>query len=190
MPDKLLYPSYGIPKSSLEEITVSTSDVISGKKFLGNDGEIHTGSLSFSGNANVSQVLSGQTFYTNSITKQTGNMTNRGAWGTTINPGGRVTIPAGYHNGGGVVYANGSYRIPWEQGITTGYTYDPSRFVSVPNHPEVKVRVDAGSYLWLTVDSGVIHISHQVYGCIWVDGWREAFGSEENRWDGDIPLNG
>ena len=31
---------------------------------------------------------------------------NRGAWGTTINPGGSVTIPQGYHNGKGVVWAN------------------------------------------------------------------------------------
>lgn len=33
---------------------------------------------------------------------------NRGNWGTTINPGGSVTIPQGYHSGGGVVRANGS----------------------------------------------------------------------------------
>ena len=31
---------------------------------------------------------------------------NRGAWGTTINPGGSVTIPRGWHNGSGVVRAN------------------------------------------------------------------------------------
>lgn len=30
----------------------------------------------------------------------------RGAWGTTINAGGSVTIPAGYHNGNGKVSAN------------------------------------------------------------------------------------
>lgn len=33
---------------------------------------------------------------------------NRGAWGTTINPGASVTIPQGYHNGRGVVKANGN----------------------------------------------------------------------------------
>ena len=33
-------------------------------------------------------------------------MTNRGAWSTTINPGGSVTIPAGYHSGGGSVSAS------------------------------------------------------------------------------------
>ena len=31
---------------------------------------------------------------------------NRGAWGTTINPGGSVTIPQGWHNGSGKVTAN------------------------------------------------------------------------------------
>lgn len=31
---------------------------------------------------------------------------NRRNWGTTINPGGSVTIPQGYHSGGGVVRAN------------------------------------------------------------------------------------
>ena len=33
---------------------------------------------------------------------------DRGNWGATINPGGSVTIPQGYHSGGGVVRANGS----------------------------------------------------------------------------------
>ena len=33
-------------------------------------------------------------------------MPNRGAWGTSISPGGSVTIPAGYHNGSGSVVAN------------------------------------------------------------------------------------
>ena len=190
MPDKLLSPEYGLSISKLEECTANPSDVLNGKTFYSGDMNKKTGTLSLSGNANAGQVLSGSTFYSNSFTRQTGTMTNRGAWGTTINPGGRVTIPAGYHNGGGVVYANGSYRTPWEQRVSTGYTYDPSKFVSVPNHPEVKVRVDAHSYVWLTVDSGVIHISHSVSGWIWVDGHSQSFGYEENSWNGDIPLNG
>ena len=32
-------------------------------------------------------------------------MPNRGSWGTTIAPGGAVTVPEGYHNGGGRVKA-------------------------------------------------------------------------------------
>lgn len=35
----------------------------------------------------------------------------RGAWGTTINPGGSVTIPAGYHNGSGKVSATNNFVI-------------------------------------------------------------------------------
>lgn len=31
---------------------------------------------------------------------------NKGSWGTTINPGGSVTIPQGYHDGSGRVNAN------------------------------------------------------------------------------------
>lgn len=38
--------------------------------------------------------------------KKISAITNRGSWGTTINPGGSVTIPSGYHNGSGVVRAN------------------------------------------------------------------------------------
>lgn len=33
-------------------------------------------------------------------------LTNRGSWGTTINPGDSVVIPAGYHDGNGRVNAN------------------------------------------------------------------------------------
>lgn len=58
------------------------------------------------GNADEGQVLNGYTFYKNSGTKKTGNMANRGAWNATINAGGSVAIPAGYHNGSGYVKAN------------------------------------------------------------------------------------
>lgn len=59
-----------------------------------------------SGNASTSQVLSGYTFYSNSATKQTGSMTNRGAVSATISPGGSYTIPQGYHSGSGKVSAS------------------------------------------------------------------------------------
>lgn len=161
MPSNLLGVSNGISKSILDQITTNTGDVKSGVKFLDKNGDIQTGSLSLSGNANRAHVLSGETFYSNSWSKQTGTMPNRpaisdlattelgddgnmlyarfntgayltpagtsgypeirfsknlvtgyvpggnkGAWGTTINPGGSVTIPQGWHNGNGVVRAN------------------------------------------------------------------------------------
>ena len=65
------------------------------------------GGATLTGNAVPSQVLKDYTFYSNdSNTKQSGTMTNRGAISTSINPGGSYTIPQGYHNGNGYVYAN------------------------------------------------------------------------------------
>ena len=52
------------------------------------------------------EVLSGETFYAGGKDLKTGSMPNHGAWGTTISPGGSVTIPQGYHNGAGKVTAN------------------------------------------------------------------------------------
>jgi len=64
-----------------------------------------TGSFPNDGTAGTGDVLSGKTFYNSSATKQTGTMTNRGAY--NITPGAsNVTIPAGYHNGAGVVYGD------------------------------------------------------------------------------------
>ena len=134
MPEMLLQGSYGIQKSTLDQITATAGNVQSGVKFLDKNGNIQTGTLSLSGNAgtgdvksgktfysnswtkktgtlalsgnaSTSQVLSGRTFYSNSWTKQTGTMVNRGAVSKSINPGSSYTIPAGYHNGSGKVTA-------------------------------------------------------------------------------------
>lgn len=66
-------------------------------------GKVTGGPFSFSGNAGTADVLSGRTFYSDSGTKQTGTMVNRGAWNGSTSYGGSVTIPAGYHNGSGKV---------------------------------------------------------------------------------------
>ena len=59
-------------------------------------------STPLTGNAVVSDVLSGKTFYSNDATKKTGTMTNRGA--VTLTPSKtNQTITAGYHNGSGYV---------------------------------------------------------------------------------------
>jgi hypothetical protein len=56
------------------------------------------------GNAQPSDVLSGKTF-TNDSGEQTGTMANHGAY--NIMPGtSNIIIPAGYHNGSGVVYGD------------------------------------------------------------------------------------
>lgn len=59
------------------------------------------------GNASSGHVLSGVSASSSNGLKFSGTMTNRGAWGSTINPGGSVTVPQGYHNGSGWVQARG-----------------------------------------------------------------------------------
>lgn len=50
-------------------------------------------------------VLTGKKYYAGGKAIKEGTMPNRGNWGTTIAPGGAVTVPAGYHNGSGQVAA-------------------------------------------------------------------------------------
>lgn len=52
-----------------------------------------------------SDVLSGKRFYAGSKIIKEGKMPNRGSWGTSLSPGGLVTVPSGYHNGSGQVTA-------------------------------------------------------------------------------------
>lgn len=86
-----------------------TSDVVSGKTFYtDNPKGKKSGTLALTGNAGASDVLDGKTFYTtNPKNKQAGSMPNNGNWGTTIEPGGQITIPPGYHAGGGIVSTRG-----------------------------------------------------------------------------------
>ena len=55
--------------------------------------------------ATEDNVLAGKSFYAVDKTLKKGNMPNRGAVDTTINPGSSYTVPAGYHNGEGRVKA-------------------------------------------------------------------------------------
>ncbi|MBQ4060587.1 MAG: hypothetical protein IJD46_01045 [Bacilli bacterium] len=101
-----------------------------------------------SGNATTGAVLSGYTFYSNSGTKQTGTMTNRGALTLTTSniSNGAILIPAGYHNGSGTVgiktsltsfsgdllirsYGNSSTPIGvFRNGTSGSYTYSGSQY--------------------------------------------------------------
>lgn len=79
-------------------------NVVSGKTFYNTDPNTKlTGTLALTGDAVVAEVLSGKKFYKDDPTSQlTGTMTNQGAY--NITPGAtNQSIPAGYHNGSGVV---------------------------------------------------------------------------------------
>lgn len=73
MPTNFLSPSNGIPGSLLDQINANPGDVLSGKTYLGSDGEVHRGTLSLSATATESDVLSGKTFFSGSTIRRTGS---------------------------------------------------------------------------------------------------------------------
>lgn len=106
------------------------AEVLSGKTFYSNNGDIKTGTMTnygdininigvggsettnsagyyssitvkgptLSGDAEETQVLDGKTFYSNSGTKKTGTMENKGSINTNIGVGGSYTNSAGYYS--------------------------------------------------------------------------------------------
>lgn len=87
---------------------INTSVAVNGS-YTGSAGyysSIKVAGPALSGDAAVGNVLSGKTFYSNSGTKQTGTMVNRGAASGNLTPtGGNTstkTISAGYYSGGSV----------------------------------------------------------------------------------------
>lgn len=133
MPTNFLNINNGIPKSVLDQIDLQDIDVIQGKKYIGSDGTLHTGSLKDQPNdlqcPVVTQYDPGTGFVylalpKGAYRKSDGRMSphpnikrrlteivseagfDKGAWSTTINPGGSVTIPQGWHSGSGRVTAN------------------------------------------------------------------------------------
>lgn len=96
----------GLSTSKLALATATEGNVLAGNKFYAGGKTIKEGTLTLTGNVSADKMLEGSSGYANdahSIVK--GNMPNKGSWGTTINPGGEATIPAGYHNGNGKVTA-------------------------------------------------------------------------------------
>ena len=61
--------------------------------------------------ATKAQVLSGYTALTKDSNDDpiSGTMTNRGAWTSSSSGSGKITVPAGYHNGSGYVDCSGAY---------------------------------------------------------------------------------
>ena len=133
----------GLTVAKLKLANAKSSDVISGKKFYAEDKILKTGTLEKrNGYKDVTDVVrvdpnilvripSGAYVTPTSSGKPeiripTNNVVNvlpggnRGAWGTTIDPGSSVAIPQGYHNGAGRVYANSaSSKVRVETGRET-----------------------------------------------------------------------
>ena len=93
MATDLMQPGGGLTNSKLRLATATITDVLSGKKFYSGDKEL-----------------------------KTGTMTNRGAWSSSVAPGNSVTVPAGYHNGGGRVTANKATLHRRSVGFSAGST--------------------------------------------------------------------
>lgn len=79
------------------------------------------------GNAGQGDVLYGKTFSNASQENVAGTMTNRGAWSDTGTGRSNVTIPAGYHNGGG--YVNGIGK--WDAGRAQGQADETSHTLTI-----------------------------------------------------------
>ena len=65
---------------------------------------------------NAANLLTGHTAYGKNGTKYTGSMANKGSWTNTPTSKGKVTVPAGYHNGSGYVDTTSVYN----SGVTNG----------------------------------------------------------------------
>lgn len=72
---------------------------------------LESGGVTPTGDAVVADVLAGKTFSNANAVGLTGTMVNRGAVSGQATPSQPYTIPAGYHNGSGVVTASGAINI-------------------------------------------------------------------------------
>lgn len=69
------------------------------------------------GTATAAHVLAGKTFTNVSGVGIAGTMANQGAWTNTPTAKGKVTIPAGYHSGGGYVDTSTVYTNAYNAGV-------------------------------------------------------------------------
>lgn len=96
----------GLSTSKLALATATEGNVLAGNKFYAGGKTIKEGTLTLTGNVSADKMLEGSSGYADDAHSiVVGRMPNKGSWGTTINPGGEATIPAGYHNGDGKVTA-------------------------------------------------------------------------------------
>lgn len=102
-------------------LTTNGDHTITGlSNYTGVKVNVNVPGATYDGDAAVGDVLYGKTFYSNNSTKKTGSMTNNGAVSpSALSAGGSYTIPAGYHNGSGVVSAKD---LASQTGVDSGKT--------------------------------------------------------------------
>ena len=140
--------------------------------------------VSLSGNASTSQVLTGRTFYTTSLTKRTGTMANRGR----LNWSGSNTtysVPAGHYSGG-TLDSRTSYNNGYNSGVNAGRN-SPAFFVShgsqnPPNDNSATYYLPSTSYAAANVG-----ISQNSHATIQISGTYRLFVNAT--WTGADPKN-
>lgn len=85
---------------------------------MSSGGGLSNGKLEMA-NAEEGDVLAGKTFYAEKKDLREGSMANRGAWNVSVSHDASVTIPAGYHNGGGKVTGNSINAV-----LSDSYTFN------------------------------------------------------------------
>lgn len=115
-----------------------------------------------SGNATTAQVLSGSTFYSNSGTKRTGTMVNRGALSATFN---NYNTTYQYKNTNAGYYTSIAVNATWavqaktltinQSYVNSGYTATGYWGASVTSPTSNSFKIfTSGGYLWLTINVG------------------------------------
>lgn len=108
------------------------------------------GGVQPTGDAIAADVLTGKTFSNANTVGITGTMPNNGAVSGQATPSQPYTIPAGYHNGSGVVTASGANKFELEYFAPTPatlsiYQYISKQFLDDNGFKTITVEVTSGS---------------------------------------------
>ena len=95
------------------------------------------------GDATAAQILSGKKAVVKGNTI-TGTMTDNGAWTNTPTSSGKVTIPAGYHNGSGYVDTSSVYEAGYNNGYDETHTQTMTLLINNSANTYTPVQSDIG----------------------------------------------
>ena len=143
-------------------------------------------SVTLTSNANL---LTGNTAYGKNGVKYTGSMANKGAWTNTPTTKGKVTIPAGYHNGSGYVDTTSVYNKGMSDAdarvntnsasYTNGYSSGVANSKKNITISSFYTGDDRYLYLYITIDG----MGYTVYENS-IENLPQGSGSKANIWSG------